>query len=73
MYENDLLENDFINLKAELTMWQSQWKDNTLEKPKSAIEALRYCTDVLLNVKLLFQLFANLTVHQQHQNTHFPL
>ena len=62
MYENDLLENDFINLKAELFMWRSQWKDNTLEKPKSAIEALRYCTDVLPNVKLLLQLFATLPV-----------
>lgn len=27
IYENYLLDNALINLKAELTMWRNQWKD----------------------------------------------
>jgi len=62
LYENDLHKNALINLKAELTMWRNQWKDSTAEKPESALEALRYCTNVLPNIKLLLQLFATLPV-----------
>jgi len=43
-------------------MWRNQWKDSTAEKPESALEALRYCTNVLPNIKLLLQLFATLPV-----------
>lgn len=51
-----------MSFKAELPTWQNQRKDYELEKPVSTIKALRYCTDVLPNVKMLLQLFATLSV-----------
>lgn len=62
MYVNDILDSALIILKAELTVRRDRQKDSTSEKPESAIEPLRYCSDVLHNIKLLLQLFATLPV-----------
>lgn len=66
IYENDLSLNAIVTLKAELSIWQNQWKDDgrnsTVNKPQTAIETLPYCTSIVPNIKLLLQIFTTLPV-----------
>jgi len=51
----------FVNIIIVVNWWLVRPHCNT-SKPESTIDALRYCTNVLPNVKLLLQLFATLPV-----------
>lgn len=61
VYENDFSVSMKSCLKAELFIWKKQWESNN-NPPKSAIESIQHCSDLLPNIKTLLQLFATLPV-----------
>jgi hypothetical protein len=61
-YDQDLLSNSDLVLKAEINLWKTKWNKIETNIPHTAVTSLPYCEEYFPNIKILLQLFATLPV-----------